>query len=197
MNTLLRSATEFLLADAPEVRARCAALAGRTVVVELTDFDLEFCIRPRAGGLDVTQEGADDADARVRGRSFDLLRMARGGRAGSDGGVQVAGDAELVQDLRNLMRDAGWDPEERLARLVGDMPAHELGRLARGVHAAAGDAGWRLAGMAAEFLKFETRDLARPDEVEEFVLAVDRLRDDVERAAARLQGIADNVGADP
>jgi ubiquinone biosynthesis protein UbiJ len=47
--------------------------------------------------------------------------------------------------------------------------------------------------MGAEFLKYEKRDLARPDEVEDFVLAVDRLRDDVERAAARLKEIAEGI----
>lgn len=190
MNSLLRVATELLLADAPEVRARCATLAGRLVVIELTDLGLEFCVRPRAGGLDVTQEHAAEADARIRGRSVDLVRMARGGRAGSDGAVQVEGDAELVQDLRALLRDAEWDPEERLARWLGDVPAHELGRLARGARATASDIAWRLAGMSSEFLKFETQDLPRPDEVEDFVFAVDRLRDDVERAAARLNEIA-------
>lgn len=189
MNALLRAASEMLLADAPEVRARCATLAGKLVVVELTDLDLEFCIRPRAGGLDVTQEGAAEADARIRGNSIDLLRMARGGRAGSDGAVQVSGDAELVQDLRALLRDAGWDPEERLAQWVGDVPAHELGRLARGARAVASDIGWRLAGMGSEFFKYETHDLPRPDEVEEFVAAVDRLRDDVARAEARVKGL--------
>lgn len=193
MNTLLRAASEFLLADAPEVRARCAELSGRLVVVELTDLGLDFCIRPRDGGLDVTREPSATADARVRGRSIDLLRMARGGRAGSDGAIQVEGDAVLVQDLRALLRDAEWDTEERVARLLGDAPAHELGRFVRGVHQVATDTAWRLAGMGAEFLKFETGDLPRPDEVDDFVIAVDRLRDDVERAAVRLSRVEGNV----
>lgn len=189
MNGLLRAASEFVLADAPEVRARCAELSGKLVVVELTDLELDFCIRPRDGGLDITQESSSEADARIRGRSIDLLRMARGGRAGSDAAVQVEGDAVLVEDLRKLMRDVDWDAEEHVARLLGDAPAHELGRFVRGVHHVASDAVWRLAGMGAEFLKFESRDLPRPDEVEEFVVAVDRLRDDVERAAARMHRI--------
>jgi ubiquinone biosynthesis accessory factor UbiJ len=191
LSAFLQYAVDTWLADAPEARARCAALAGSTVAVELTDLGVELCLRPNADGIAVSVERTTEADARIRARSVDLLRLSTGeGATGAPGRLHIEGDAELAQAVRDLMRSVPFDPEERLARLIGDIPAHQAGRMARGVHGFMRDTAWRIAAMGSEFLQYETRDLVRPDEVAAFVAEVDALRDDLERAAARLDAVA-------
>lgn len=190
MNALLQSAIAFWMADAPEARRRCAALEGKCVVVELSDLGVVFTLRPGEDGIEVQLRDDPDAHARIRAPSLDLLRLSRGvGSGDAIGRVHVEGDAELAQAMRDLLRDVPFDAEERLARIIGDVPAHELGRVARGMDALARDALRRMEQMLGEFLKHESRDLPRPDEVSRFVAAVDALRDDVARAEARLQRI--------
>ncbi len=190
MSALLQSAVDFWMADAPEARQRCASLAGKCVVVELSDLGIAIALRPGADGIAVQVGDEPAADARIRAPSLDLLRMSRGvGSGDATGRIHIEGDAELAQAMRDLLRDVPFDAEERLARIVGDVPAHEFGRFARGVDALARDTLRRVEQMVGEFLKHESRDLPRPDEVSRFVAEVDALRDDVDRAEARLRRI--------
>ena len=46
--------------------------------------------------------------------------------------VRVEGDVQLAAEVNWLVDHVRWDVEEDLARLLGDAPAHALGRAARG-----------------------------------------------------------------
>lgn len=190
LRRLLQSALDAWFADAPEARARCATLDGRSVVVELDDLGFTFTLHPGETGLRVEPGAGEDADARLRAGTFDLFRLARsGGAKGAPGRIHIEGDAELAEEMRDLLRSVPFDPEERLARVIGDVPAHEAFRALRGLL----DIGRRTAGeagvMIAEYLKFESRDLPARHEVEDFIHQVDEVHDAVERAAARLAGL--------
>ena len=181
---LLQAAFEFWLADSPEVRAGFAALAGKRIVVEASDLDAAITLSPHADGVSVSA-GADAVhDVRITATLSDLLRLARGAGGAR---LNVDGDAELAQTVRGLVRRVRIDPDERLARVVGDVPAHQLGRLVRGAALFGRDAARRLADMAAEYWQYEARALPTRAEVRAFVDDVDALRDAVERAAARFE----------
>lgn len=186
---LLQAAFDFWIKDTPEVRADCAALAGRCIAVELTDLGTELCLRPHEAGIAVTLDTPDDPDVRIAATSTDLLRMARGTQTPPPRLV-ISGDAELAQSVRALFRRVRFDPDERLAALIGDVPAHQLGRAFRAVATFGRDSVNALAGMTAEYLQYEAHTLPTKAEVETFVSAVDEIRDSVERAAARFESIA-------
>jgi ubiquinone biosynthesis protein UbiJ len=103
-----------------------------------------------------------------------------------EGAVSVSGNPVLAQDFQRLLRLAWPDWEEELARLVGDVAAHQLGSAARTLFRWGRDAGATLRRDIAEFLTEESRDLPSRHEVEEFLDAVDALRSDAERAEVRL-----------
>lgn len=191
LQRLLQAGFDAFLADSPEARAECAALAGRHVVVELTDLRTGLTLSPHAGGLAVSLEQRPEPDARIRATSSELLRLvsARGTR-GAPGRLHIEGDAEVAQRFRGMLRLAHFEPEERLAQVIGDVPAHQLGRLFRGVAAFGLETARTVGDMAGEYLHFESRELPTRHEVERFVGAVDALRDDVERAEARLKNLA-------
>ena len=185
----LQAAFDLWLRDSPEVRADCGALAGRCIAVEATDLGTELCLRPEVDGIAVTLEAAVAPDVRISAPAIDLLRMVRGGGTSAPRLV-ITGDAELAQRVRALFRRVRFDPDERLAALVGDIPAHQLGRAFRGVAAFGRDTVRSLTEMAGEYLQYETRALPTKVEVATFVAEVDTLRDDVERAAVRLDRVS-------
>ncbi|MEX0899253.1 MAG: SCP2 sterol-binding domain-containing protein [Gammaproteobacteria bacterium] len=185
---LLQAAFDFWIKDTPEVRVDCAALAGRCIAVELTDLDTELCLRPHEAGIAVTLAMSDDPDVRIAATSGDLLRMIRGTQTPPPRLV-ITGDAELAQSVRALFRRVRFDPDERLAALIGDVPAHQLGRALRGIAAFGRESLNTLAGMTGEYLQYEARTLPTKAEVANFVDAVDEVRDGVERAAARFESI--------
>jgi ubiquinone biosynthesis accessory factor UbiJ len=103
------------------------------------------------------------------------------------GGLRIEGDAEVAQAFRDLMQAAKPDVEEELSRLIGDVAAHQLSRFAQDAMDLGRRIGRTFAQNVSEFLQEESRDVVTRVEVDEFNHAVDKLRDDVERAAARLE----------
>ena len=98
-----------------------------------------------------------------------------------------SGFRELVQLLRP-------DPEEELALLIGDIPAHQLGRLARlGASFSVRAAETTLRNLA-EYWAHERGDLVSRNEGEQFLRGVDALREDTDRLQARLALLAQRRG---
>jgi ubiquinone biosynthesis protein UbiJ len=85
-----------------------------------------------------------------------------------------------------LLKLARPDLEGELAKWIGDIPAHAVGEIARGTRAWLTRAGDALRMNTAEYLQEESRAMPAPLEAQAFYGDVEKLRDDVERAAARL-----------
>jgi ubiquinone biosynthesis protein UbiJ len=165
----------------------CAELAGRSLALEVSGFGT-LRIESTGASLSVTAGGAA-ADARVSVGPFGLLRLAgaEAQQAVQRGAAAVSGDAEVAARFRELLRLLRPDAEEELSLLVGDVPAHQLGRLARTLLSLLRrviDTAWR---SSADYLAHERADLVPRREGEPFLRAVDALREDVDRAAARLE----------
>ena len=88
-----------------------------------------------------------------------------------------------TESLRHLR----WDAEEDLARLVGDVAAHRLADIARGLAAWQLDAARRLAEAFADYAVEEKRLLVSGRDLAEFASQLARLRDAVERLEQRVR----------
>ena len=90
--------------------------------------------------------------------------------------------------------DVDIDWEEHLSRLVGDVVAHEVGGAARAARAFGRRAGRTAEQNLREYLQEEARLLPTRYELKELLDAVDVLRDDVERLAARVERLRRRAG---
>lgn len=63
--------------------------------------------------------------------------------------VEIAGDAQFATDVNWLFANLRWDVQDDLARLVGDGPARELGRLGQGIAAGLREAVRTIGGVAS------------------------------------------------
>jgi ubiquinone biosynthesis protein UbiJ len=172
-------------------RAALAALEGRAFALELDGGGrtlLRLTLRSAAGHLAV-ETGAGAADATVRGTPFGLAALLAGRAEGrtSASGVRIEGDAEVAAAFEKLLGHARPDVEAELARLVGDHAAHVAARTARGFADWGRRATRSLLRSSSEYLTEEGRDLVPRAELDVFLGAVDRVREDVDRAEARLQ----------
>jgi ubiquinone biosynthesis protein UbiJ len=163
-----------------------------------------------ADRLALTMGGADEAipdggavipgaDAVISGSPLALFNLLTeganrtAGRATSNrprptrgASARIFGDAEVAGRYRELFALARPDLEEELSRLIGDLPARRLSLAAQGALGWVKNLGRTARENVAEYLQEESRDLVSKPEVEEFVEAVDRLRDTAERVEARL-----------
>jgi ubiquinone biosynthesis protein UbiJ len=135
---------------------------------------------------------AEGATATLRATPLDLLTLVR---AEGISGVKrtqasLSGDLKVAERYSQLLKLARPDVEDELARWVGDIPAHALGEMVRSAGAWLERAAGALRMNVAEYLQEESRAVPAALEAEAFYADVDRLRDDVERTAARLERLA-------
>jgi ubiquinone biosynthesis protein UbiJ len=180
-------------------RELLATLAGRSFAIQVETPVGGRLVRLRlaaaADGLAVGT-GEEPADASVTGSPLGLAALLAGRSDGrfTAAGVVVAGDAEVAAAFEKLLGYARPELEEELARLVGDVPAHYAARAASHAFDWGRRALASLARNAGEYLTEEGRDVVPRAELDRFHGAVDALREDVDRAAARLALAADRLG---
>lgn len=180
------------LAASTPAAALMAELDGRCLVFQVRDSALGLCLAMADGRLTGSTTLPEDADVRLEGSLLDLARLALDGDAAvlGDRGVSLSGRADLAQSFQRLLRLGRPDPEEELARLVGDAAAHRIGR------AVAEAADWRrqtqetLTANLREYLQEERRELPSRHEMNRFAQDVQELRDALARAQARLRRAA-------
>jgi ubiquinone biosynthesis protein UbiJ len=171
-------------------RQLCAELAGRSLTLEVRGI---ATLRIESNGMTLeVSESAAEADARIAVGPLGLLALAGpdARQALQRGDATITGDAEIADKYRELTWLLRPDPEEELSLVLGDVPAHQLARLARGALAwsrGAARSAWR---NGADYLAHERADLVPRAEGEQFLRGVDALREDVDRAAARLEQLA-------
>ncbi len=155
-------------------------------------IDIEGLIRLRAacvGGRLALAAGDDaEADAVIAGSPAALVRLlgADADRPLGKASLQVRGDAEVAAAYRELLHLARPDPEEEMARVIGDLPARRLGNFGRRAFSFLRRAGRTFGENIAEYLQEESRDLPSKPEVEEFLGGVDELREAADRVDARI-----------
>jgi ubiquinone biosynthesis accessory factor UbiJ len=101
--------------------------------------------------------------------------------------VRLSGDAEFARALSQVLQDLRPEPEEDLARIVGDAAAVRIVGLLRAVATQIREGSARLAATTAEYFSAENPLLATREAVDAFTADVTDLRDAVERLAKRIE----------
>ncbi len=170
----------------PDAQSRLAALEGKVIAIEPEGLGLTLYLLPGAHGVRVLDQYAGEPTVRIRGTPLALARQWRGrGTAGGD--MTIEGDAAVGRDFQTVLARLDIDWEEPLSRLAGDAAAHQIGRFWREFRAWTQQAGNTLRRDGGEYLQRELRVLPPRPAVEQFLSAVDTLREDADRLAARIE----------
>ncbi|MGC1458225.1 MAG: SCP2 sterol-binding domain-containing protein [Steroidobacteraceae bacterium] len=170
-----------------------AALAGRSLAVTVTGAD-PVILSSTGERLRLERGSGKAADASISAGPFSVVALASGQtQSVSATGGTISGDATVAQQFSELLALLKPDPEEELAQLIGDAPAHHLGRLARAAVDFTDHAARTAVRNVAEYLAHERRDLVPRAEGRQLLDGIDALRDDVDRFEARLQHLAQRL----
>jgi ubiquinone biosynthesis protein UbiJ len=207
------------LPRSPRARQLCRELEGHRVAIEVTGFT-RFIAESTGETLKLTRVsrgGADDAtfavetgsahpeaasvdpsrvEAEIIGGPVSLLALAGESPEAvlQRGDVQIRGDVELAQKFRELAMLLRPDPEEEVSRVIGDVPAHQLGRLARAAFGWTRNATSTTVRNVAEYLAHERQHLVPRAEGDQLLKGVDTLRENVDRLEARIEHLTRKTG---
>ncbi|OFS71199.1 hypothetical protein HMPREF3069_00215, partial [Achromobacter xylosoxidans] len=119
-------------------RERLARHAGKTVRFALGGFTLGLTIDSEGLAAHADAAVVPDVTLTVAPERLPLPRLGAGGETPDFAeATHISGDAALAQVVADLSKQLRWDPEDSLARLVGDIPAL---RIVGGLRAATGGA---------------------------------------------------------
>ncbi|HUL67931.1 MAG TPA: SCP2 sterol-binding domain-containing protein [Burkholderiaceae bacterium] len=171
-----------LLAREAWARAQLAPFAGRRARVEAFPFVLLLGVA--AGGRFEVGSGEPNVTITVDGAQlpallFDPQALLRN--------VRLSGDAEFARALSQVLQNLRPEPEEDLARFVGDAAAVRIVGFLRAVASQMREGSNRLAATAADYFVAENPLLVTREEVESFSSAVAGLRDAAERLGKRIE----------
>ena len=185
---LLERAINRALHLDPDALMRLRELSGKSILLELAaeGAPLRFYVLPTESGLHLRRDFDRTPDVTISGTVSVFLGQLMRGPTVSDA-LTIRGDIELGQRFQRILSNLDPDWEEGAARLIGDVPAHQLARAARGFRDWA-RASLRTLGLdGAEYLQEEAFVLAKRERVADFLREVDRLRADTDRLEKRLQ----------
>jgi len=150
---------------------------------------------PVDGAPTTAGAGAPPFDAEIVGTPLALLQLASAEpeAAIQRGDVQIRGDVDVAQTFRELALLLRPDIEEELALIIGDTPAHQLGRLARTALGWGKRAADTTVRNVSEFFAHERGDLVSRPEGNQFLKGVDAVREDADRLEARFELIRHSV----
>ena len=146
-----------VLSSEPAAMDRLRPHTGKTVQVEFSGWPvllprlpvLAFRITP-AGlvewlGEEPLESPALHLDVDASNPALALVQAFGGSRPQ----VRVTGSADFAADVDWLIDNLRWDVQDDLARLVGEGPAEQVARLARGAAAGVREAVRRMGGLMA------------------------------------------------
>lgn len=196
----LESVLNRNIAASSAARSACKRLDGKTLAIHFNAAPqsslASFYLSCKDERVSIATRSDAPASASLSGSPLAYIGMvgAQPESAMRGGGVHIEGDAEVAQAFRDLLKAAQPDVEEELSRVVGDVAAHQLGNVARGIVSFGRRAANTFAQNVSEYLQEESRDVVTRVEVDEFVVSIDRLREDVDRAEARIALIGKRLG---
>ena len=194
LNTAALAALETSIGRAlamdPDSAAKIAGLAGCVVHLHCETPQFDLYLLPGASDLKLLGSYEGDVDCRIRGTGsefLELLAAADKPTAMINGGLTVTGDTASLLALGEILIGLDIDWEARLATVIVDIPAHQIGRAMRQAVQCGRGANNALQRHMEEFIHEEARLAPPRSEVDDFSDDLHALQLRIQRLAAKLK----------
>jgi len=185
----LNTALNRYLALDPESSQRLQDLEGRSFGLALEGLALQLQLTILQNQVHITTDNRLPPEVTIRGTPLSLFHLALSRDKKNfirNAAVTIEGNAELAQQLMELVEALEIDWEEQLSHWVGDLPAHSFGRLTKKFFAWGREAKESLAQNLNDYIHEEKPYFPPTAALEDFYNAVDELRLDLDRLEARI-----------
>lgn len=187
----------------PETATKLSPMQGKVIQLDISDFPLGFYIVINNQQFQLQADHPQSAQAPDVILSGKLMSLVRVGVAGADGKslfkerISITGDTELGEKLRDILQQIDIDWEEHVSRIIGDIATHKLAYGLKQLKQFSQHARGTVGDNVTEYLQQEAACLPSALEVEQLYRDIGSLRDDVERAEARINRLVANHSESP
>ena len=172
-------------------QGKLAAYAGRIIRIACTQSD----VRPEVvfymridSTISVLQYCEETIDAGIEGPSQEWLALLTADDAASaliNGKLKIQGDSRLFMELKTISEQIDFDWQGYIARFIGDIPAHLIGKAAGGLKNFGKQARQTLLRTVDDFLHEEARLVPTRIECENFYSQLRELEMQIDRIEAK------------
>lgn len=194
---ILGMVINHLLALDIETRNAVTKYAGSVIAIELLNTSQTLYLQITPEGFALVESLDVKPDVTIRGtpgQLFAYLMALKNDEPATSGVIEITGNIALAQKLAGIVKELDPDWEEKLSTWLGDAPARHIGNAFRNTFRLATHVKNTLRENTGEYLHHESGLVAERDEVNQFVRAVDVLRNDVERLRLRLDRLQQQTG---
>jgi len=182
----------------PDFSQKLTPLYGSIIEVQLSGLGLGLFLRTDAKGIICQGDFDGESDCCIKGTPIGLMKMTLGEKGSQtkglfSGEVEITGDIQLGQKMKQVLDSIEIDWEEHVSHIVGDVAAYRLGQVVKQGNSWFKESAQQIRENIRDYFIYESEDVPQPAEVNGYVSQVDNLRDDVARAEARIQKIHQNL----
>ncbi|WP_179403574.1 ubiquinone biosynthesis accessory factor UbiJ [Burkholderia guangdongensis] len=189
------AAVNHLLARESWARDRLIPYAGKTARIAVPPVTLTLLVQPDGYLAAVDEQDAHQVDVSIALAGDALAAFVQGGQAAVMKQVKIDGDAEFATQIAKLAEHLRWEPEEDLAKLVGDAAAHRIATFVRDTHAHARRTGRNVIDSLTEYWLDENPQVVRRAALADFGAELARARDALARVEKRVERLEQKIGA--
>jgi ubiquinone biosynthesis accessory factor UbiJ len=190
MITTLTKAVNNVLSLDPQSKERLTNLAGKHINIVLKPFNICICCQFTDQGMIASLDEKEHASAKITGTPLQLAQVVLNRnerqRFFADD-VLIEGDAEVANQIIELFDQLEIDWEEYLSKIVGDMTAHQMTKIARGVGNWLDGVKSNFTDDVKDYIHEEKNWLPNRETVSDFFDDIDDLRMTLDRIEARIQ----------
>ena len=181
------------IAQSGAAQTQLRALEGRAMRIDVAGTQLRILLQVDEQQMQLRQVDENAAaDIVVCAGAFELLELLRADPAKPlvAGEIEFRGSLRIAEQFSGVLRLARPSLEDELAGWIGGVPAHLAAQCGTAVAAWGRKAIASLERDTSQYLLYEAREVPRTDEVADFMVVTETLRDDVERLARRVERLA-------
>ncbi|GBE07931.1 MAG TPA: hypothetical protein ENG90_00445 [Gammaproteobacteria bacterium] len=184
-----------LLQSDPTTLERLGELDGKVIALDFEETDFTLYMFPSPAGIRLRNEWDGEIDVHMKGTPSELLKMGMANKTTATPGkinIKLEGDLHVGQQFKKILDDMRIDWEELLSQHIGDIAAYHTSRFVHEMHERIHEVVKITAMDSSEYLRFEAKMLPADWRVDEFINDVDKIREDIDRMAIRVERLLRN-----
>jgi len=164
-------------------------LANKKIAFDIVGLNVKIILSITKEGLVRCKPDDELVDVTIKASvtTFLGIMLSReNSSAASAGAMEISGDVGLAQEFLSILKTLDIDWEELASQWIGDLPAHKLGNMFRTTRKFAKEIRQTIGLDISEYLRYEKEILPEQEEIDEYISAVDVIRNDSERLKQRI-----------
>jgi len=173
-----------------EAFSKVGSLQDKVILLHVNGLDVDLYSLISSDDIQVLGEYADTPDATISGSLASLISLSRSEDSASamlESDVEISGDMRAAEGFSRLLSEASIDWEELLSKVIGDIPAYQIGSNVRKGNEWAAETTEAMKLNVSEYLSEESRMVPAKAEISMYMEAVDDLRMSVDRVEVRIK----------